>query len=228
MISRWSAASSSMSWRWGEDSPTETVHEAFQLAVHGDRPIGRPVGGTSQAIREVGRSDVIGSTTSPTTRPPRLSSQPPATSTTTTSSSASRPPWTASPWDHASANSPRPRRSTTATPIADHEKDITRQRDVTQAHVLIGCEGLSATDPLGPTMSVLLSILGGSMSSRLFQEVREKRGLAYTTYAFDVAYSDTGTFGMYAAAAPTRSTRSRPSCAHSWSSWQQMARPRRK
>ena len=42
----------------GEDSPTETVHEAFQLAVHGDRPIGRPVGGTSQAIREVGRSDV--------------------------------------------------------------------------------------------------------------------------------------------------------------------------
>ena len=103
-----------------------------------------------------------------------------------------------------SAAAPRPRRSTNATPIADHEKDITRRRDVTQAHVLIGCEGLSATDPLGPTMSVLLSILGGSMSSRLFQEVREKRGLAYTTYAFDVAYSDTGTFGMYAGCSPDK------------------------
>ena len=53
-------------------------------------------------------------------------------------------------------------------------------------------------------MSVLLSILGGSMSSRLFQEVREKRGLAYTTYAYDVAYSDTGTFGMYAGCSPDK------------------------
>jgi hypothetical protein len=53
-------------------------------------------------------------------------------------------------------------------------------------------------------MSVLLSVLGGSMSSRLFQEVREKRGLAYTTYAFDVAYSDTGTFGMYAGCSPDK------------------------
>ena len=42
----------------GEDSPTDTVHDTFQLAVHGDRPIGRPVGGTPQAIREVERADV--------------------------------------------------------------------------------------------------------------------------------------------------------------------------
>ena len=109
-----------------------------------------------------------------------------------------------SPWDGRSAASPRPRRSTAPSPIADHDKDITRRRDVTQAHVIIGCEGLSATDPAGPTMSVLLSVLGGSMSSRLFQEVREKRGLAYTTYAFDVAYSDTGTFGMYAGCSPDK------------------------
>ena len=99
---------------------------------------------------------------------------------------------------------------------------------MTQAHVIIGCEGLSATDPAGPTMSVLLSVLGGSMSSRLFQEVREKRGLAYTTYAFDVAYSDTGTFGMYAGCSPTRSVRSRPSCALSWKTSPRTARPRKR
>jgi len=187
----------------GEDSPTDTVHDAFQLAVHGDRPIGRPVGGTSQAIREVGRSDVwehSQSHYSPSSLIVAAAGHVDHDHIVERVQAALE----ASPWYHASAAAPRPRRSTTATPIADHEKDITRQRDVTQAHVLIGCEGLSATDPLGPTMSVLLSILGGSMSSRLFQEVREKRGLAYTTYAYDVAYSDTGTFGMYAGCSPDK------------------------
>lgn len=53
-------------------------------------------------------------------------------------------------------------------------------------------------------MSVLISVLGGSMSSRLFQEVREKRGLAYTTYAFHSAYTDTGSFGMYVGTSPAK------------------------
>lgn len=53
-------------------------------------------------------------------------------------------------------------------------------------------------------MSVLISVLGGSMSSRLFQEVREKRGLAYTTYAFHSAYADTGSFGMYVGTSPAK------------------------
>ena len=187
----------------GEDSPTETVHEAFQLAVHGDRPIGRPVGGTSQAITAVGRLDVwehYQAHYGPSSLIVAAAGHVDHAHVVERVQAALE----ASPWDHVSAAAPRPRRSTNATPIADHEKDITRRRDVTQAHVLIGCEGLSATDPLGPTMSVLLSILGGSMSSRLFQEVREKRGLAYTTYAFDVAYSDTGTFGMYAGCSPAR------------------------
>ena len=163
----------------GEDSPTETVHEAFQLAVHGDRPIGRPVGGTSQAITAVGRLDVwehYQAHYGPSSLIVAAAGHVDHAHVVERVQAALE----ASPWDHVSAAAPRPRRSTNATPIADHEKDITRRRDVTQAHVLIGCEGLSATDPLGPTMSVLLSILGGSMSSRLFQEVREKRGLAYT------------------------------------------------
>ena len=183
----------------GEDSPTETVHEAFQLAVHGERP----VGGTSQAIREVGRSDVwehYQAHYGPSSLIVAAAGHVDHDHVCERVQAALE----ASPWDHASANSPRPRRSTQSLPIEDHEQHITRRRDVTQAHVLIGCEGLSATDPLGPTMSVLLSILGGSMSSRLFQEVREKRGLAYTTYAYDVAYSDTGTFGMYAGCSPDK------------------------
>ena len=179
----------------GEDSPTDTVH--------GDRPIGRPVGGTAQAIREVERADVwehYQAHYGPSSLIVAAAGNVDHESVCERVQAA----LDGSPWDGRSAASPRPRRSTAPSPIAEHDKDITRRRDVTQAHVIIGCEGLSATDPAGPTMSVLLSVLGGSMSSRLFQEVREKRGLAYTTYAFDVAYSDTGTFGMYAGCSPDK------------------------
>ena len=181
----------------------ELVHDAFQLAVHGDRPIGRHAGGTPHAIREVERADVwehYQAHYGPSSLIVAAAGNVDHESVCERVQAALE----GSPWDARSAAAPRPRRDTTVTPIADHDKDITRRRDVTQAHVVIGCEGLSATDPAGPTMSVLLSVLGGSMSSRLFQEVREKRGLAYTTYAFDVAYSDTGTFGMYAGCSPDK------------------------
>jgi predicted Zn-dependent peptidase len=55
-------------------------------------------------------------------------------------------------------------------------------------------------------MSVLNSILGGGMSSRLFQEIREKRGLAYSVYSFAGGYSDAGVFGLYAGCAPSKAT----------------------
>lgn len=187
----------------GEDSPTDTVHDAFQLAVHGDRPIGRPVGGTARAIREVERRDVwehyqehYGPNSLIVAAAGNVDHHRVVERVQAALES--------SPWEVGVVAEPRPRRSVTPSPIGEHDRQITRRRDVTQAHVVIGCEGLSATDPAGPTMSVLLSILGGSMSSRLFQEVREKRGLAYTTYAFDVAYSDTGTFGMYAGCNPDK------------------------
>src|SRR5699024_2266358 len=54
------------------------------------------------------------------------------------------------------------------------------------------------------TLAVLNSVLGGGMSSRLFQEIREKRGLVYSTYSFSAAYSDAGYFGMYAGCTPAK------------------------
>ena len=89
----------------GEDSPTDTVHDTFQLAVHGDRPIGRPVGGTPQAIREVERAE-CGSTIRPTTAPHPSSWPPPATSTTNRCASACRLPWRDRPGTRAAR--PRP------------------------------------------------------------------------------------------------------------------------
>ncbi|MGD8293415.1 MAG: pitrilysin family protein [Desulfobacterales bacterium] len=77
-------------------------------------------------------------------------------------------------------------------------------RDLEQMHVCLNAKGLSITDPRRYTFSLLNTILGGNMSSRLFQEVREKRGLAYSVYSFISSHGDTGMFGVYVGVAPNR------------------------
>jgi len=75
-------------------------------------------------------------------------------------------------------------------------------RDLEQAHLTFGLEGLPQTDPLLFSLQVFSNILGGGMSSRLMQEVREKRGLCYSIYSFHMSYSDTGFFGVYTGTDP--------------------------
>jgi predicted Zn-dependent peptidase len=77
-------------------------------------------------------------------------------------------------------------------------------RTLEQAHVVMGMEGVSSHSADYYTMSIYSGILGDGMSSRLFQEIREKRGLVYSIYSFSSSYSDTGTFGIYAGCDPQR------------------------
>ena len=77
-------------------------------------------------------------------------------------------------------------------------------KDLEQVHICLGAPGLSITDPRRYAYSLLNTILGGNMSSRLFQEIREKRGLAYTVYSFVTSHVDTGMFGIYLAVDPSR------------------------
>jgi predicted Zn-dependent peptidase len=76
--------------------------------------------------------------------------------------------------------------------------DLREQRDLEQVHVVLGFPGFPFGDPDYYAASVVSSALGGGMSSRLFQEIREKRGLVYAIYSFTHAYSDGGLFGVYA------------------------------
>jgi predicted Zn-dependent peptidase len=78
-------------------------------------------------------------------------------------------------------------------------------RDLEQVHICLGTPGLPTTDPGRYALSLMNTILGGNMSSRLFQEIREKRGLAYTVYSFVSSHVDTGMFGAYAAVEPSKS-----------------------
>jgi predicted Zn-dependent peptidase len=72
------------------------------------------------------------------------------------------------------------------------------ERDLEQAHIALALEGLPVTHETLYSLQVFTNVLGGGMSSRLFQQVREKRGLCYAIHAFHMPYSDTGLFGLYA------------------------------
>jgi len=76
-------------------------------------------------------------------------------------------------------------------------------RDLEQAHLTMALEGVPQSDPALFSLQVFTNILGGGMSSRLFQEVREKRGLCYSIYTFHAPHADTGFFGLYTGTDPT-------------------------
>jgi predicted Zn-dependent peptidase len=77
-----------------------------------------------------------------------------------------------------------------------------RHKESEQAYIVLGTQGLSVRDDRRYTLSILDTILGGGMSSRLFQEIREKRGLVYTVYSFQAAYRAAGLLGVYAGTSP--------------------------
>jgi predicted Zn-dependent peptidase len=77
-------------------------------------------------------------------------------------------------------------------------------RDTEQVHAVVGTRGIPRDDPDRYPLTVLNQALGGGLSSRLFQEVRERRGLAYSVYSYRVAYFETGAFAVYVGTAPDR------------------------
>jgi predicted Zn-dependent peptidase len=77
-------------------------------------------------------------------------------------------------------------------------------RPVEQANLVLGCAGVARTDQRRFALGVLNAALGGGMSSRLFQEVREKRGLAYSVYSFSAQHADCGQWGIYAGCLPAK------------------------
>jgi predicted Zn-dependent peptidase len=81
-------------------------------------------------------------------------------------------------------------------------------RDLEQMHICLSAPGISVTDPRRYACSLLNTVLGGNMSSRLFQEVRERRGLAYSVYSFVSSHVDTGMFGFYMGVDPRRARES--------------------
>ncbi len=83
-------------------------------------------------------------------------------------------------------------------------------RELDQVHIVLGFPGVGYADPDYYPVLLLSTLLGGGMSSRLFQEIREKRGLVYSIYSFAAPYMDGGLFGIYAGTARRRPPNSSP------------------
>lgn len=78
------------------------------------------------------------------------------------------------------------------------------RKDLEQVHFCLGADGIKRNDPDRWALYAMSTILGGSMSSRLFQNIREKEGISYSIYSFHSSYSDQGIFGIYCASSPDK------------------------
>ncbi|GAB2682959.1 M16 family metallopeptidase [Thalassiella azotivora] len=190
-----------------EDDPADVVHEKFAELVLGDHPLGRPIGGTPQTIRDVPRQ-AIWEHYQQHYRPEGLVITAAGGVDHDVLCGLVTDALSVAGWPAQPGREPLPIRvhAGDSGPVAGPSGGGLRtvHRTTEQAHVMLGGLGLLATDERRFTMSVLNAVLGGGMSSRLFQEVREKRGLAYSVYSFAAGYSDSGYFGLYAGCAPAR------------------------
>jgi predicted Zn-dependent peptidase len=92
------------------------------------------------------------------------------------------------------------------TPPTPSGRSLTKRRKTEQAHICLGTNGLARADPDRFAFMIMNTALGGGMSSRLFQKIREERGLAYSVYSYHSQYTETGIFTAYAGTTPARAT----------------------
>jgi predicted Zn-dependent peptidase len=175
-----------------EDEPSEKVHDVLARAVYGDHPLGRPIIGTAEVIASVPVPDIasyhdgryVGSnlvvTAAGNLEHERL--------VELVERLAPAAPGSVEPFE--------------AAPAAIAPRRCFHEKQTEQYHLCLGGPGIARGDERRFALRVLDTVLGGSSSSRLFQEVREKRGLAYAVYSYSSQYVDTGQVGVYVGTRP--------------------------
>ncbi|MCI0689207.1 MAG: insulinase family protein [Sporichthyaceae bacterium] len=183
-----------------DDDPGDVVHDEFAKALLGDSPLGRPILGSVASIKSLSRDVINGYY--------RECYRPDATVVTAAGNldhddvvrMVTEAYQLAGVTPDQSALPVAPRIGATVLAPAGGVALVTRPTE--QANLVLGMPGIPRTDDRRFALGVLNSALGGGMSSRLFQEVREKRGLAYSVYSFASHYADLGMFGVYAGCLP--------------------------
>jgi predicted Zn-dependent peptidase len=185
-----------------DDDPSDTAHEAFTAKLFGDTPLGRPILGTADSINAITREQIFEHYQARYT-PEHLvvaaAGNLDHETVVRLVAQAFGPVL-----DHAAE--PAPPRLNGSYPGSRAEGAGTTlvSRGIEQANLVLGCEALSRTDDRRFALGVLNAAFGGGMSSRLFQEVREKRGLAYSVYSFSAQHADTGMWGIYVGCLPAK------------------------
>ena len=185
-----------------DDDPSDLVHDLFLETYYGDTQLGRSVLGTVESIKSISRSavfnyykkkyrpqDIVVAVAGNISHKKVVKLVEQALSRDGFLDVPAAKP--------ALRNAPKVK-----TPGVGTVGLIERKSE--QAHLLLGVEGVDRNDPRRFAMSILASALGGGMSSRLFQEIREKRGLAYSVYAYGQQFSGSGSLAFYAGCQPNK------------------------
>jgi predicted Zn-dependent peptidase len=183
-----------------DDEPGDEVHDVFTEAIYGaSAPLGRLISGTEETISPMTRRQIHSFYRRRYT-PPHIvvtaagnldhAQVVKLVRAALAGTALDTPP--------AAPGTLRPIRTVRAQPA----RTLVRTRDTEQAHLVLGCPGIGRLDDRRFALGVLNNVLGGGMSSRLFQEIREKRGLAYSVYSYASQYADAGVFAVYAGCAP--------------------------
>ena len=186
-----------------DDDPSDLVHDLFSETFYGDIPVGRPILGTVDSINELSRTSIFNYykkrylpkdlvvAVAGNIKHQRVIDQ--------VIQALSRDGFLAGEDAQASIRTSSPVKRN-GTPVG------LIYRKTEQAHLFLGVDGVARNDERRFAMSVLSAALGGGMSSRLFQEIREKRGLAYSVYTYAQQFAGTGMLGCYAGCSPQKAT----------------------
>ena len=184
-----------------DDDPSDTVHEAFTARLFGDTPLGRPILGTTDSINSISREQIYEHYEARYT-PEHLVVAAAGNLDHDVVTELVRQAFGPALERAAAPAAPRLDGDQAGQPAGTGTTLISR--GIEQANLVLGCEALARTDDRRFALGVLNAAFGGGMSSRLFQEVREKRGLAYSVYSFAGQHSDTGMWGIYVGCLPSK------------------------
>ncbi|GAB3926609.1 pitrilysin family protein [Kribbella albertanoniae] len=183
------------------DETSDHIHDLFAEQLWGTSPLGRSITGTPESVAALTRDQVVGwyrDRYLPANIVVSVAGNVDHEEVVRLVSKAFERHWVSADAD------PSPVRTDSGLRIPTYGGTQVHHRDVEQAHLVFGMPGLVRNDPRRYVAGVLHGIVGGGMSSRLFQEVREKRGLAYSVFTFGSAYSDAGMVGVYAGCSPKK------------------------
>jgi predicted Zn-dependent peptidase len=175
-----------------DDTPDDLVHDLFASAIFPDHPLGREVLGSEESITAMARDD-IAAYHAAHYRPSNVVFA--AAGNLTHEAVMERVDAQFPTAEGVRPARPRPE-AIASQPV------VVLNRDTEQAHVVTGVRALAALDPDRYALTVVNQVLGGGMSSRLFQEIRETRGLAYSVFSYHASFDDTGYLAIYAGTAP--------------------------
>jgi predicted Zn-dependent peptidase len=183
-----------------DDDPSDLVHDEFMLGMYGDTDLGRSILGTHETIAGIQRDAIASFYHERYKAHAMVVSAAGAVDHDEVVRLVTEAFRSAGALGDPSVRALPARRGGPDVQTTSGIRVVSRPTE--QAHLVVGVPGVARADARRYTLSILSTALGGGMSSRLFQEIRERRGLAYSVYAFSTGYSDVGLFGAYAGCLP--------------------------